>query len=71
MANDGIKECILLSSPVGLINVHLVPHSHDDVGWRKTVEEYYTGSTRGIGNGCVSCIINTVTEELDKDPDRR
>jgi len=28
--------------------VHLVTHSHDDVGWLKTVEEYFEGTKNDI-----------------------
>ena len=39
-------ECGYSSCPVPLpdhLNVHLVPHTHDDVGWLKTVDQYYYG----------------------------
>jgi hypothetical protein len=30
------------------VHVHLIPHTHDDVGWLKTVDGYYNGMRRDI-----------------------
>ncbi|XP_058121282.1 lysosomal alpha-mannosidase-like [Anopheles ziemanni] len=55
----------------GMINVHLVPHSHDDVGWLKTVDQYYYGSRNSIQKAGVQYILDSVVQELVKDPSRR
>jgi len=54
-----------------MINVHLVPHSHDDVGWLKTVDQYYYGSKNKIQHAGVQYILDSVMAELLKDPQRR
>lgn len=32
----------------GKLNVHIVAHTHDDVGWLKTIDQYYVGSNNSI-----------------------
>ncbi|XP_016995055.2 lysosomal alpha-mannosidase [Drosophila takahashii] len=65
----GFKACP--STKLNMINVHLVPHSHDDVGWLKTVDQYYYGSQNRIQHAGVQYILDTVVEELLKDSKRR
>jgi alpha-mannosidase len=47
----------------GKINVHLVPHSHDDTGWLITVDQYFVQE--------VYYIVDTVVDQLLRDPNRK
>ena len=40
-----------------MIYVHVVPHSHDDVGFRKTLDQYFSGSHDMIIRSGVQYII--------------
>lgn len=51
--------------------MHLIPHSHDDVGWLKTPDEYFTGSRQDIQVANVRNIIDTYVTELVADPAKR
>ncbi|KAG2549873.1 hypothetical protein PVAP13_9KG286900 [Panicum virgatum] len=55
----------------GKLNVHLVPHSHDDVGWLKTVDQYYVGSNTTIQGACVMNTLDSVVDALARDPARK
>ncbi|XP_041448156.1 LOW QUALITY PROTEIN: lysosomal alpha-mannosidase-like [Drosophila obscura] len=54
-----------------MVNIHLVPHSHNDVGWLKTVDQYYYGNASEIQRASVQNIIDTVVSQLIKDHKRR
>jgi hypothetical protein len=44
----------------GIINVHIIAHTHDDVGWLKTVDQYYYGANNSIQHAGVQYILDTV-----------
>ena len=54
-----------------VLNIHIVPHTHDDVGWLKTVEQYYYGQNNTIQHACVSCILDSLIYALEEDPKRK
>ncbi|KAI1886659.1 hypothetical protein AGOR_G00198080 [Albula goreensis] len=54
-----------------MLNVHLVPHTHDDVGWLKTVDQYYYGGRNNIQHAGVQFILDSVVDQLQKNPARR
>lgn len=49
----------------------MVPHTHDDVGWIKTVDQLYYGSKNLLYKAGVQYIIDSVIQELIKDPEKR
>ncbi|KAF2364114.1 Glycosyl hydrolase family 38 C-terminal [Trinorchestia longiramus] len=60
-------------SPINpdVITVHLICHTHDDVGWLKTVDQYFYGAKNSIQRAGVQYIIDSVVDELNKDPSRK
>ncbi|KAK9117707.1 hypothetical protein Sjap_016654 [Stephania japonica] len=55
----------------GKLNVHLVPHTHDDVGWLKTVDQYYVGSNNSIQGACVRNVLDSLVPALQADKNRK
>lgn len=53
------------------LNVHLVSHTHDDVGWLKTMDQYYTGQNNTLAGAAVELILDTVITNLQDDPNRK
>ncbi|XP_057868913.2 alpha-mannosidase isoform X2 [Cryptomeria japonica] len=71
-ANAGLPQYNTTSGVVaGKLNVHLVPHTHDDVGWLKTVDQYYIGSNNSIQAAAVQYILDSVLSALQEDKNRK
>jgi len=57
--------------PADVKVVHLLCHTHDDVGWLKTVDQYYYGARDNIQRAGVQYILDSVVDELLKDTNRK
>lgn len=65
----GYKTCPKVKPD--MLNVHLVPHTHDDVGWLKTVDQYFYGIYNNIQPAGVQYILDSVISSLLANPTRR
>ncbi|XP_043940666.1 lysosomal alpha-mannosidase [Protopterus annectens] len=71
---SGSGGCGYQSCPVTrpeFLNVHLVPHTHNDVGWLKTVDQYFYGARNNIQHAGVQYILDSVIPQLLADPAKR
>lgn len=51
--------------------VYVMPHSHDDVGWLKTVNQYFDGSRKSTQYTYVDVELSTIIDALLLNPERR
>ena len=51
--------------------VHIIMHTHDDVGWLKTLDEYYSGYHNDLQQAGVEYILDAVIRELLLDEKKR
>lgn len=65
----GYNQCPVTKQNV--INVHIVPYSQNDLGRRKTVDQYYFGARPDIDSGGFQYILDSVVGELSQDSGKR
>jgi alpha-mannosidase len=66
----------MVTLPSSGITVHLIPHTHDDLGWLKTIDDYFAGTvtkTYNAAQGPVSVqqICEGILDFLLADPTRK
>ena len=63
--------CLLTVPLTSSLTVHLVPHTHDDVGWLKTVDQYFIGSNSSLQHASVTNLITATMAALKRVPERK
>jgi len=51
--------------------VHLIPYSKTELGWKKSLDEYFSGTNQAVQHAAVSNILSSVVDELDGNPNRK
>jgi len=55
----------------GKLNVHIVSHTHDDVNWLKTTDQYYYGANNSIQHAAVQHVLDSVIHSLSLSSKRK
>jgi len=55
----------------GPLTIHVCPHSHDDVGWLKKVDEYFDGSRMDTQFANVEVELTAIIDALLEKPERK
>ena len=72
MKISALSLCTLLTTASAkTLKVHVVPHTHDDVGWLKTVDQYFYGANNTIQHANVQMILTTLIPALEANPERK
>ncbi|GAM19522.1 hypothetical protein SAMD00019534_026970 [Acytostelium subglobosum LB1] len=65
------KAPLIYPMSSNVTNVHIVAHTHDDVGWLKTVDQYYVGLNMSIAFAGVQYTLDEVIMGLLQNANRR
>lgn len=65
----GYESCPTTSADK--LNVHIIAHTHDDVGWLKTTDQYYFGTKKNYSPMGVQYILDSVIPQLVMDKSKR
>jgi lysosomal alpha-mannosidase len=66
VAGRSDAKCLSAGEPrTDRLNVHLISHAHDDVGWLKTVDQYYYGQRNDFQQSGVGYSLDTIVQSLE------
>ena len=54
-----------------MLYVHMIPHTHDDVGWLKTVDDLFVGHNQRNQHSTVQLILDSVLEQMISRPNTK
>jgi len=54
-----------------LLNIHLIPHTHDDIGYIKTLDQYFYDGAKEINIEGVQYILDAIFPYLDNDRSKK